>query len=630
MVWLMAGIGMVLIEGKGDWSTPKMLIGTDLMHKGDVASMAGDVNMAKYNYERAKVVVAFSPRLNYNLASFYLRINPENITPAIQCYKDANSLHSLPQAVLNRGNLYLVANQPENAINVWNAEIKKLPNAQIANNLGMLYWNLKKTDAAIGAMKKALSADPNLSAAYSNLANIYWENNDKKFAREFAKASLNVSNPSNMAISNAIWFSFKDSTLTNMEIPALKASNVNDFTVQNNYALHLIKKQKNEEAKPWLNELAKMDSAELQCFIAYQWFLGDSVVKAKSKADYLSTISPKYQSRANYMLGVAALQKGLPEMAKIYFRRMGEAGDSTGLYYEGLALARAGMPDSAAFKFNLARATHPEMGEKIGKEMALLQKSCGQEHLAELEYDLNKLKSTDYIRAGIYADSSNNFIYAMQAFREAIAKDSSTVAPYLELGKILNKYRNIQAIENLNYGLKRFPDNLALKTALVKAFLYQKNLKDAEKLLAEIKKQSPEDFSVRLVDAELAASKSDTVISFPIFRKLNKENPCNQEVILAFAAQLLKANKNNEGYELMYNALQINSENAGIWYYLAHFTHKWGLPKDAGFDALKAISLTRSQSEKIQIQKEFDRDIKEALGTLGEEEEKKPELIEIK
>ena len=630
MVWLMAAIGMVLIEGRGDWSTPKMLIGTHLMHKGDVASMAGDANGAKYNYERAKVVLDVSPRLNYNLASFYLRINPENIAPALQCYKDANSVHHLPEAVLNRGNMYLVANQPQNAINVWNQEINKKPNAQIANNLGMLYWNLKKPDAAIGAMKKALSADPNLSAAYSNLANIYWENNDKKFAREFAKAALNVSNPSNMAISNAIWFSFKDSTLANIEIPALKASKVNDFIVQNNYALHLIKKEKAEEAKPWLNELAKMDSAELQCFIAYQWFLGDSVLKAKSKADYLSTISPKYQSRANYLLGVAALQKGVPEMAKLYFRRMSEAGDSTGLYYEGLALARAGLLDSAAYKMNLARTVHPEMGEKIGKEMALLQKSQGQEHFAELEYDVTKLKSNDYIRAGIYADSTNNFIYAMQAFREAIAKDSATFAPYLELGKILNKYRNIQAIENLNYGLKRFPDNVFLKAELVKAFLYQKKVTEAEKLLAEIKKKSPEEFSVRLVDAELAAAKSDTVASFPIFRKLNKQNPCNQEVVLAFAAQLLKENKNNEGYELMYNALQVNSENAGIWYYLAHFTRKWGLSRDAGFDALKAISLTRSEGEKIQIQKEFDREIKEVQGTLGEEEEKKPELIEIK
>lgn len=630
MVWLMAAIGMVLAEGKDDWKTAKMMIGTYLMHQGDIASMEGEVAFAKYSYEKAKMVEEFSPRLNYNLASLCLRAKPDDVMPAIKCYKDANAVQSFPYAVLNQGNLYMVANQFENATKLWNTEINKHPNAQIANNLGMLYWSQKKADAAIGAMKKALKADPSLSAAYSNLANIYWENNDKKFAREFVKASLNVSNPSSLTVSNAIWFSFKDSTLAALEMPALKATKESDFIVQNNYALYLLKKDKSEEAAPWLNELSKMDSTELQCFIAYQWFLQDSVVKARSKADFLSTISPKYQSQANYLMGVAALQKGIPEMAKVYFRKMTEAGDSTGLYYEGLAMARSGLRDSAAMKLNLARAAKPEMGDKIGREMALLQKSAGQDHFAQLEYDLNKLTAKDYLRAGIYADSSNNFIYATQAFREAIAKDSSSALPYLELGKIFNKYRNIQAIENLNYGLKRFSDNIHLKTELVKAYIYQNKAAEAEKILAEVKKKEPKDFYVRLAIAELAASKADTATCFPLFKELNKEEPCNQEVVLAMAAQLLKANRNNVGYDWMYKALQINSENAGIWYYLAHFTRKWGLSRDAGFDALKAISLTQSEGEKQQIQREFDREIKEVLGTLNEDEEKKPELVEIK
>ncbi|MFN0204097.1 MAG: tetratricopeptide repeat protein [Bacteroidia bacterium] len=626
LMWLFGAVFFVYSEGHRQWISFKILTGTKMLHDGDIIALKEGYPTAEYHYKVAKSLLTYSPRLNYNLAAFHLRNNPKDIAQTVKIYQDASANvmddEYFPYARLSAGNIYLSQNNFVEAEKLWRADVNLKHNPYALNNLAYVYLKLNKPDSAITCLKKSLLADGNLSSTYSNLAAVYWQNGFKKEAHQFNQLALK-NNPTETAIANAIWYSFKDSN--QYDIPALKAANVKDFTLQNNYFAYLLKTKRFSESQPFADTLLSNDaSLKMKLLVAYQWFMKDSLMKALSFA-------PQSSSEGCYLLGVGCAQKGMPEMARKYFQKMYEMGDSTGIYYEGLMLADMGQKDSAAMRLNFIRTLNvsDKLKKEVTKESAMLLKSVGQNQAALLDWDFKGVTQKQRIRMAVYADSSNNFVNALNVLREAIDADKKSGQPYWEMGKIYNKYKHPDAVSTLQEGLKREPKSPLLLAEMTKAYLLQGNVAEAEKTFAKIEKANTEIPEVKLIHAQLLSVKGDEAKALTLFQELHKVKPFEKEITIGLSALYLKQNKVDEGYKLIYDALQFNDQAAGLWYYYAHFSRRLSQVRDAGMGIVKAMELTQDTTVKAKMAQEFDRELGELTGENLDEPEKPAEEVEI-
>lgn len=625
-LWLMGTIGFVVVEGHDSWQSIKIWINSYFVQQADYYFVKGDVAKAEQYYDIAlngKAVnlgffygylggVKYQPKAAYNMAA--IKVSNNKFREAATYYTNATHYYKFPAAQLVAGNLMLLKDNMGNylgdAKKFWQGALSKNEDAYIANNLGMLYLSEGKKDSAIIYLKTALKIDKSLSSAYTNLAEIYWNNKLRKEAKSFTKASLDLSNPSDAAIINGIWHFLRDTL--DCKIPNISPNPERDFYLQNNYAFYLMKKQENRDAAKWFDLFEKSEEEvllEIQLLSAYQWALKDSIAKAASKMDFITKVIPEFAGKANYTLGLAYYKRGVPEMAKYYFHNMFDNGDSTGLYYQALVEADMGQTDSAFYHLTTLRGYNPaKYNNLVKKELALLNQSKGLETAALSEWDFKGITRDEQMRIGIYADSTAGYGFALAAFRKVIDKDSSYSAPYTEMLKIYSRYKNPDAIPNGEYLLKRFPNDPAAQLEMTKVYLTFQKLPEAQKLVTSLKERKDTTFKYQteLVESQLLLAQKDTTKAMALLQKLFKQNVLNQTVIAELAEIYKRKKENEKGYRLLYDAVRANTENGEIWYYLAYFTRAYGVLEDAKFDAERAILLSPDPKRKAEIAKEFD------------------------
>ncbi|MBX7242633.1 MAG: hypothetical protein K1X92_12900 [Bacteroidia bacterium] len=631
LIWLFGAITLVFFQGRMGWRARTVLYHSYFVQCGDNYFLNQMWSRAADSYRDAvegKVYIlnlgseiplklggaGFSPKPNYNLAAIYAQNN--QIGKALTHYSYATSYYYFPYAILNSGNLIALSGNANQAKKTWLEDLKKHENPEIANNLSYIFYQRNQPDSAIIYLKKALTEDPSLSAGYSNLAEIYWKNKKYKDAKAFTEASVDFNKPAAGAIINAIWHSVVDTM--KLEIPEIKAED--NPALVHNYAVYYMRNGENTKSLSYWDNLIKDQEeipVEAELMTAYQWFMSDSIQKAKSKIDFISAQVPSYQSRANYLMGAIYYSKGIPEMARYYFNRMAQNGDSSGYYYEALTYADVGMTDTAFAKIMALRVNDTVLQSKIMRERGMMYLSRGLDNAARTETDISAFSKNEMMRIAIYADSSGNFANALNGFRSVIQKDSSDASPYYEMLKIYLKYNNKAAIDDGEYALKKFPKDIRLQVEMAKVYLAFGQTPKAKNLINAMKDiKDPKlmyDIGICKADIMMAENKKEETVK--LLKSNVESNKFRADAYLRLAEIYRKDNKFEEGYKLIYDGLNYNGENAGIWYYFAWFVKRYGIESDAKFGAIRAIELTRNPQDKAKIYEEF-KDI------LAPEEEK--------
>lgn len=620
IIWLMGAIVLVFFEGRMAWRARNIFYHSYYAQYADNYFMNEMWDKAREYYEYAvngKIFVldigeetplklggaGYSPKANYNLASLYA-LNGE-IDKALRHYSYSAAYYYFPYAVLNAGNLSVIKGNTNHAKKLWINELVEHKNPLAANNLSYIFYQRNQADSAIIFLKEALLSDQGLSASYSNLGEIYWKNGKYKEGTAFTKAALDFRKPSEGALINAIWHNVTHQL--SLSIPEVQTESP---ALIHNYAIHYMVNGENAKSLPYWDRLTSNQEEipiEAELMTAYQWFMSDSIEKAKSKIDFISAQAPAYQSRANYLLGTIYYTKGIPEMARHYFKRMAQNGDSTGYYYEALTWADVGMTDTAFSKIMGLRVKDTLLQQKIRRERGMMYMSRGMENAARTETDLSSFSKQELLRIGVYADSTGNFANALNSFRNLIQKDSSDAEPYYEMLKIYQRYNNPAAIQDGEYALKKFPDNPFIQLGMAKTYIQSGQIPKAKSLLSRLAsaKDTTLRYDAEVGEADILIKEGKKTEAISLLKKNTKRNKFKADAYLRLAEIYRKDSQFELGYKLIYEALNYNTENAGIWYYFAWFVKRYGVESEAKFGAIRAIELTRDPEAKTRIYEEF-------------------------
>lgn len=609
IIWTAGIVSIITAGGYENWKSWNLFQHSYYNQAGDQALINGDADRATTAYNLARGNSGISPKANYNLASIFVA-NPYKVADAVRHYQDASRLIEFPYARINAAALLALNNQPEDARKVLSTAREVSP--FVENNLGLIFLKAGEVDSAIVHFKKALLADPANSPIYSNLSLLYLDQGFLTESQEFMRFA-NESGKSQASRSNQLFLQLKHPELYFETLPA---DSEDDLFFRYNQILTGLQKSVDTfntlEIRSLLEE-SEMQSPDILLLDGMRLFYQDSIKYAMTRTDFIDEAYESYAADANYLMALGFYQKGIPEMALKYFNKSGAAGNGKALLHAAQMEIELGQPDSANAHLSLLSVSQEELYDEIAKERAMLLLPYVQNDVfVSKMVNLDALSFNDNILLGMYSDSLNQYITALNAFRKAIEQDSSSTAPYLELGKIYNKYSDSLAISNLQYGLTETgkAEDIPLQLELARAYLKQGQMSRAEKLFQKIEPNVVLETEKLRFSGELALAKKDTVKAIEHYASLHGHQAMDQDAILQLC-KIFKEQKNYEaGNALITEALESNTENAEYWYYYAVFSKGWNLADDAGYGALKAIELTYLSQRKKEIEREFSQEIR--------------------
>ncbi|MEL6842466.1 MAG: tetratricopeptide repeat protein, partial [Bacteroidota bacterium] len=609
IIFMFGVAGFLIAEGPTEgFQFSRMLIHNTLNQKADNLLLKGENQAAIEAYKRALPSASRGVKAHYNIASLLLA-NPKMAKTSRYHYRQSTQTYDFPFSRINAANLFAVKGNLSGAIN----ELRKARSAEatdphLANNLGTLYLKLGQADSAIKSFQRALLADPEASSTYSNLAQVYQRFERPADAKAFYEASLSVAQPSDMALTNALQYTLvsgEDISINREQVQGSK-----DFFLHYNWALRHF--ESGDLIDPMLvKEMSNSGSPDAAVLDAWRMFEDDSIEYAISRLDGLATIYPDYAARGFMLLGSGFYERNVPEMSQQYFQRAGDLGLSKGKLYGAKMELDLGLKDSAFAHLSSVRVEDLDLWEASSRELAMLYLSIGQPLLAETEWPSADLDQNEWTRVGIYADSSNSYLQALEAFRVVQNLDSNSVAPYLELGRIANRHQDPFAIENLEYGLELADsNNLDLKLELARAYALHQRSTESQTLLNSLPSEIDSIIPRQEVEVLILLAQSDTATAVEQLTRLHEQNPLNQFAVI----KLCEIFANQGAYEaanpIITRALELNTANAEFWYHYALVSRNFSLWEDAGYGAIKAIELSQSPTRREAIAAEFEREIR--------------------
>jgi tetratricopeptide (TPR) repeat protein len=610
IIWLFGIAGIILGEGPtSGLKTHRLLLHNTLSQQADNWAARGQNEEAMEAYRRSLPSASNSIKAHYNLASLALG-QPGKEETALYHYRQSVKAYDFPFSRINAANLFLVKGNLSGAINeLLKARPAEKANVYLANNLGLLYYKQAAPDSAIKTFQQALLSDLNQSSVFANLAQVYQAYDRNQEARQFYEAALQTRQPSVSALTNALQFEML--TGEKLELPEYILEESDDFFLHYNHALRNFEQPEASRAmliKQLGREGGSPDAAILD---AWRMFHDDSSEYAMSLIQGLETIYPPYAARGYMLLGTAFYQSGVPEMARLAFEEAGDLGLAKGDLYAARMELELGFRDSAFSRLSTVRVQDESLWEESARELAKLYQAIGEPLYAETEWPAADFDADDWARVGIYADSSQGYAYALEAFRSIQNLDSGSVVPYLELGRIANRYRDPFAVENLRYGLDLADSKSdALRMELARAYLYQDELERADSLLSDLSQKPELEEDYLEIEAGLALAKGDTTEAVKRYTQILDDYPLNQTAINESARIFMAQEAFQAGNALITRALELNTGNAEIWYYYAQVSRAYSLEEDAGFGAAKAIELSRDPRRKEAIAREFAEELR--------------------
>lgn len=605
VVWLIGLISLVVAEGYQGWRGIRLFAHVSANHEGDQDLLRGNEPEALAHYTSALRNAPVSPKSNYNLASISVR-DPKQLVQTIRHYEMATSQLEFAYARLNGALLLEVSGLREDAISLLKeGKFSDQAKAECLNNLGVLYRLSGEPDSAIKAFQKSLLTDSDLAPAAINLAEVYREHDRPEEAYDFYQVAFESKTLSESVLAAGIEY---EMTTGN----PLEASGM-DTADDPLLAYHQVLYAWYLGSDPDWNKVAELASGRseqgmLMLDVRRQFSL-DSIDYALSRAEYVDKNMPALAGGIWMVLGGCYLERRVPEMAEYCFAKASEADVPYGQYLEGLLMLDQGKFDSALLRLSEVRIRDESLWQAASKERAMLLLANGQDVYAGIEYDLSSLGFNDWMSIADYADSSQLYIPALQAYRKAQQADSSSAEPYIELALLYARDRDSLAFSNIDAGkqlLDSVPASLIQAEARVECLFG--HVDRARQLLSalpdEVRASDPG------LEARIFLAQGDTLNALKQYSKMYDDNILNTEGVMGLIDIALGQQNISEANELITTALQYNQKNAGLWYRYALVSREWGFDEDAGFGAAKAIELTQDQALKEEIGKEFSAEIR--------------------
>lgn len=606
VVWLIGIIFLVIAEGYQGWRGLRLFAHVAANHAGDQQLLQGNSEEAELIYDAALNNSLVSPKTNYNLASISVR-NPKRIAQAIDYYTTATSVIDFPYARINGALLLGVSDREEEAIDLLRGGANEGgAAAEKLNNLGVLLTREGKADSAIVMFQKALLQSPQLAAAAVNMAEVYRNNDRPSDALAFYQLALDSDELSAPVI--AAGLEYQLATRAGLSIP-VQSGKVNDPLLTYHQMLH---NWQAGDSLDWtvVQALAATNSEQGPVLLDMLRLVEqDSIDYAQSKAEYFSESFPARAAGLWNVLGGAFLNRSVPEMAEYCFHQAAEVGSGKGKFLESLMMLDLGKLDSALVYLGEARILDESLWDPVSKERALLLLADGQDVYASLEYDLSSLEFEDWMRVAQYADSSLQYIPALNAYRKAQQKDSAAVAPYLELARLYTKAGDSLAFENLEAGFQLVDEeNPFLKLGMVEAKLAFGDVEGATRIFSGL----PEDLvkEHKQIAAALSLAQGDTSTALTLFQQLYSDNILDTEAIIPLFDIAYGIDSLSQANEVITTALTYNKVNPELWYRYAKMSKAWSFIEDAGFGAVQAIQYSQEEAIREKIAEEFEEEIR--------------------
>ncbi|GAB4403332.1 MAG: hypothetical protein OHK0039_02370 [Bacteroidia bacterium] len=606
VVWLLGVAGLVFGEGREGWKSINLLVHSGLCRMADEALLYDKTDLAMSLYERAAEVAQSSTKAHHNLAALTLA-DPTAINRALRYYRRAGGKDGFAPARINAANLLALHGQRDEARKLLHDTWARTSDPRSLVNLGTLYARAAQPDSAIEVFRQALLADPSLAPGYTNLAFVYWDNERRDEARQFFELAAQQSDPS--VRTNLAFYQLHDSSLRH----AAPRAAATDFFYDYNHILGQLQRGRTATRalqRDWVRELgAYQEAPDALLLSGYVQFDSDSAMLALSRLKYVAQAYPAYAARAYFLLGLTYFEREVPEMARAYFEAAGQAGEPAGYLQAARMQIDEGKADSAFLRLGDLWSQYPQLKEACAREQAILLAAYGQPVVAEANWPRAQLSFEEKVRISRYADSMNAYVTALENFRQLIDEDSTTVIPYLEMGRIYNKYRDTLALENLAYGLQKDSANVSLRLAYARALLYRGDRATARQYLESVAIGTAAERDRLLLAADLAWADGDTVLADTLLQQVLTAWPFDRETSVLLGTRYLDRGEYARGMAVVNQALDYNSRHPGLWLLYARLARVWGLPTEAAYGARQAASLNASPAARQAILAEFAAEI---------------------
>ncbi len=277
----------------------------------------------------------------------------------------------------------------------------------------------------------------------------------------------------------------------------------------------------------------------------------------------------------NFLLALAYMKSDVWEMARVYFEMSGENGNTHGFFNAARMEILMNRQDSAARHLAQLRGAYPTLQKDISQELSLLLRAYGQEIYAQTEWAKDSLDINQRMRISLYADSTEGYLWALENFRDMLAKDSSNLYPYIEMGNLYKKYKDTLDLSTYKLGLRLDSQNPHLLIGIAKSFLNRNQLDSAIHYLQRIADTSQVQTEFMQTHASWYLLQKDTLSALTLLHQAYDLSPLKTDIALELVMIYLDQSKWFEAHEILLQALDYNDQNPYLWLYYARVMDEW-------------------------------------------------------
>jgi protein O-GlcNAc transferase len=348
--------------------------------------------------------------------------------------------------------------------------------ADALHRLGVIAFDLKNYDAAIGLIERAIALLPSRASFYSNLGNVFKARGDLKKAVVFYQSAIKLKPDFFEAYYN-LAIVLRDQGELDQAISAYRKSiqlRPDSAEVHNNLGLALKDQRQLEQASAefrkaiQLNADFAMAHSNLGCVLTEQGTLDESIAALRRAIQ----LKPDY-AEAHYNLGIALMDKGELDGAIETYRTAIKMNPAYAQAYNnlGIALAEKGRLDEALTAYRTAIQLQPRYAEahsNLGS--ALTEKGQSDEAVAAYQnsIQLNPQNSQAQNNLGLALSKRGELDGALTAYQAALKVNHSYGDAYSNLGNVFKDQGQLdQAIEAYRKALELHPDNIKAHSNLI-------------------------------------------------------------------------------------------------------------------------------------------------------------------
>ncbi|MCS6904812.1 MAG: hypothetical protein RML72_08355 [Bacteroidia bacterium] len=605
-VWAVTLVVLIVYDGINLWNTYYSLHCTYKNIQGDYYLLAKDENEARLMYQMATNYKDTDFKANFNLANVLMAfIHPnsdkEEILKVQKHLSKAEENSKAPSllAILKKGRFFSILGLNKAAKLLYLSKIREMPLSELYCNLASVYFNEGKLDSTEFFLKQGLSHFPEDAILNSNYSSVLLKKGKIKEAISYSHKAFTQQSKEPVVLENYYLFKIVNDSLEVEEVPFRKDSTIG-IGFQYNQSLLAYKKGNfllADSIANWL--LNRTQVAEIKflklltCASTNQW---------KQAIDFYKSLihqDPDYTPIASHALATLYFKQKTPEMAALYFHKAAQSGWPKDSLFYAYSELDAGNHYKAYDILKVLALDHKDLFELCKREMALLDFAYGNTEF--LGWDFSGITPDEALRGGIIGGLVDNPGPALKFYQDLVDTDKKITTPYLEIGRIFRKLNGDEsAIKQLELGLKRDPNNVAIHLEIAQSEINLNRLEAAQKRIKQIEAKVKERPEYLFLLAQIAARQKQTEKARKLLEENYRKFIFHKPTILQLFAMYLEQKKYTQGYQFLSEVLDYNSQNPDYWLYYYLFAKQIGMREDAENAQKNMLDLLDNERRKKQ------------------------------